>query len=800
MRCARHSLLKLMCLACLICASASAQNIYTVVGLPYSHRASIDGQQALSAPLDGVYGLLFDKLTGRLLFHDSVLVERLEPNGSLLAIAGLGENQDSSSADGTLASGLQIVALRGMAEDATGNLYLGDAAAGRVYRVALDGTVTTFAGGGPNGPGSPSDGGPATAARLTSPRGMAFDSQGNLDIVELFCTCIRRVSPTGIISTIYTGPTNPYGLAQQLEGLAIDAQDNLYLTEFVGHQVLKIGANGSVTVIAGTGVGGFSGDSGPATAAQLNGPTGVALGPDGSVYISDSLKNRVRKVAPDGTISTIAGIGPADRLGGFSGDGGPAVSAQLSAPAELLLDSSGNLYVADFGNARVRVISSGGIITTIAGSGRPDLPPVPANGDGGPAITANIQFVAGAAFDPLGNLYITDSFSDQIRKVAPNGTISTLVGPGQFQLSNPGPIISDASGNLYVITSDSRIWKITPAGIITLVAGTGTGTGTIRSQGDGGPAVSATLNAPQAVAIDAQGDIYIADTSNARLREINTSGIINTVAGPGQLGIDYYNSVAIDPQGNVYVAITHYDPANSNFYSVVDRLGPNGALTTIAGSGQTCIENADGNAPEEFPSDGLPATHARLCAVTGMAIDAHGIMYLSDGEYKVELRVNADGTIQRLAGSTLAFPYGDGGPAVQASLRGQDWSPGPATFDQSGNLYLPETGTSRIREVTATPYALTLSLDQIGLVGTQPQSWGVAISANFAEPFPYAVQVNGGSWLSVNRVTGLTGEPITVSLNPVGLTPGFYPGTVSVVLAGGLGQVNLPIELLVPSP
>jgi hypothetical protein len=102
--------------------------------------------------------------------------------------------------------------------------------------------------------------------------------------------------------------------------------------------------------------------------------------------------------------------------------------------------------------------------------------------------------------------------------------------------------------------------------------------------------------------------------------------------------------------------------------------------------------------------------------------------------------------------------------------------------------------------VTATPYALTLSLDQIGLVGTQPQSWGVATSANFAEPFPYAVQVNGGSWLSVNRVTGLTGEPITVSLNPAGLTPGFYPGTVSVVLAGGLGQVNLPIELLVPSP
>ncbi len=287
---------------------------------------------------------------------------------------------------------------------------------------------------------------------------MVFDLKGNLDIVELWCTCIRQVSPAGAISTIYTGPTNPYGLVQQLEGLAIDAQDNLYLTEFVGHQVLKIGANGSVTATAGTGVAGFSGDGGPATAGQLDGPVGVALGPDGSVYISDSLNNRVRKVAPDGTISTIAGSGPPDRLGGFSGDD----RAQLSAPAELLLDGSGNLYVADFGNARVRVISSAGIITTVAGNAQPDVPPGPANGDGGPALTANIQFVAGAAFDPSGNLYITDSFTDQIRKVAPNGIISTLAGPTPFQFSNSGPdYLPDASGNLYAISSDSRIWKVT---------------------------------------------------------------------------------------------------------------------------------------------------------------------------------------------------------------------------------------------------------------------------------------------------------------------------------------------------
>ncbi len=384
MRCARH-LLQLMSLACLICASASAQNIYTVVGLPHSHRASIDGQEALNAPLNGVYGLLFDKLTGRLLFHDGGLVERLEPNGTLLAIAGLGEDQDGSIADGTLASGLDIEALRGMVEDATGNLYLGDAAQGHVYRVALDGTVTTFAGGGTNGPGSASDGGPATAARLTSPREMVFDSKGNLDIVELWCTCIRQVSPATVFfrrfirqpATAWLGPgCNNWKAWPSMRG-----QSMRLATNWRAATRLKDRRHGSVTATAGTGVGGIQRRRrGPATAGQLDGPVGVALGPDGSVYISDSLNNRVRKVAPDGTISTIAGSGPPDRLGGFSGDGGPAISAQLSAPAELLLDGSGNLYVADFGNARVRVISS----TRNHHHGRRKRPARCAAGSGGP--------------------------------------------------------------------------------------------------------------------------------------------------------------------------------------------------------------------------------------------------------------------------------------------------------------------------------------------------------------------------------------------------------------------------------
>jgi streptogramin lyase len=372
-----HRSLLMLSLAGLAC-TAYGQNIFTIAGVPYGHRKAVDGQPALHAPLNFVYGLLFDHVTGRLLFHDQTLVERVESDGSLLALVGRGEPQDATTADGTLASNLRITILRGMAQDAAGNLYLADAGVGLVYRVAGDGRVSIFAGGGTRS-GPESDGGPATAARLSSPRGMVFDSKGNLDIAEPSCDCIRQVSPAGIISTVYTLSGSPRTGLREVEGLSIDAQDNLYLTEWLGHSVLRIDANGSVSTIAGTGAAGFSGDGGPATAAQLYGPSAVAIASDGTVYIADSGNNRVRKVALDGTISTIAGTGtsignvllpPTFQTCAFSGDGGLATSANLCNPAQLAFDNAGGLWVADFGNARVRRISPEGIIATVAGNGQ----------------------------------------------------------------------------------------------------------------------------------------------------------------------------------------------------------------------------------------------------------------------------------------------------------------------------------------------------------------------------------------------------------------------------------------------
>src|ERR1700733_2632209 len=220
---------------------ASAQNIFTIAGIPYSHRDDVDSQQALSAPLGSVYGLLLDKTTGRLIFNDQLLVLRQEPDGSLLTLAGTGTGGygmaplaplSGGSGGSMLASALTVSVWRGMAQDSSGALYLSDAGIGRVYKVTPNGIVTTFAGGGSLPPGSQSDGGPATGAILSSPRGLVFDSKGNLDIAEVFCSCIRRVTPGGIISTVYTAPPSLVrGRLPNIEGLAIDSHDNLYFTD-----------------------------------------------------------------------------------------------------------------------------------------------------------------------------------------------------------------------------------------------------------------------------------------------------------------------------------------------------------------------------------------------------------------------------------------------------------------------------------------------------------------------------------------------------------------------------------------
>jgi sugar lactone lactonase YvrE len=301
-----------------------------------------------------------------------------------------------------------------------------------------------------------------------------------------------------------------------------------------------------IQTVAGTGVPGFSGDGGPASEARLDSPAAVAIDGSGNLYIADVRNHRIRRVDTEGTISTVAGNGAA----GFGGDGGPAVQAQLNQPLGVAVDGQGNLYIADTLNNRIRKVDADGAISTVAGNGSEGF-----GGDGGRAVDAKLSRPVGLIVDAEGTLFIADVFNNRIRKVDTDGTISTVAGDGEAgfkgdggpaiaaQLNRPRDVAVDGDGNVYIADTDNtRIRKVTPDGIISTVAGNGR----VDFSGDGGPAREASLNIPRSVAADVTGRILIADMSNNRIRQVDLEGIITTVAGNGVAGFNGDGGLAIE--------------------------------------------------------------------------------------------------------------------------------------------------------------------------------------------------------------------------------------------------------------
>ncbi len=292
-----------------------------------------------------------------------------------------------------------------------------------------------------------------------------------------------------------------------------------------------------ITTVSGNGIGGFSGDGGQATAAEMTGAGGnVLFDHSGSFYFDDQSNSRIRKVNSSGVITTIAGNGQS----GFSGDGGPATAAEFNQPTVITFDSSHNMYVVDYGNNRIRKINTSGTVSTFAGNGTASY-----SGDGGPAIAAELYGPCCVIADDTGNIYIADSWNNRIRKVNTSGIISLVAGTGigsysgdggqaKFaDLNKPFRIVFDVAWNMYIADSfNSRIRMINSSGIITTIAGNGIA----GYSGDGGPASSAEINKAYGLSIDRAGNIYIGDTYNNRVREVNTSGTISLLAGNGFAG------------------------------------------------------------------------------------------------------------------------------------------------------------------------------------------------------------------------------------------------------------------------
>ena len=315
-----------------------------------------------------------------------------------------------------------------------GQLYGSSCVAARVYRIVGDHQLQVVIGSGGSGfdTGFTGDGGPATDAQVSCPIGIVFDNAGELVLADHSNNRIRRVDANGIIQTIagsgeagsnrgmYGGDGGPAtsGFLQEPTQIAFDAAGNLYISDRDNNRVRKVDANGILTTLAGDGADAFGGDGGPSTKSKVDDPAGIAVAPDGTVYFADSNNRRVRKVDPNGIITTIAGTAK----GGDKGDGGPASKATFDDPEALALDAEGNLYVSD--GPVVRIIDSKGRISRFAGTGVAGT-----SGDGGPATKALLTAISSIVVAPNGDVYLDDGDGHQIRKVAPDGTISTVFSP-----------------------------------------------------------------------------------------------------------------------------------------------------------------------------------------------------------------------------------------------------------------------------------------------------------------------------------------------------------------------------------
>ena len=636
--------------------------------------------------------------------------------------------------------------------------------------------------------------GTGAQARFNLPSGVAIDSAGNVYVADTGNHAIRGITPEGDVFTLagtaeVSGSTD--GVAASFyrpSSVATDSAGNVYVTDSSVGSVRKITPDGLVSTLAGSDT--YGNADGTGAAAGFHGPGGIAADSAGTLHVADTTNDTIRKVTPAGVVSTLAGmVGETDSVDG------PGSTARFFSPGGVAADSAGNVYVADTRNHTIRKITSSGVVSTLAGN------PAWASGPGsadGTGAAASFNFPNGIAADSVGNLYVADTNNHTIRKITPAGVVSTLAGMAGVagsadgtgaaaRFNGPLGVATDSAGNVYVAdTRNSTIRKITPAGVVSTLAGKASVTGSVDGTG-----AAASFNGLSGIATDNAGNAYVADLGNNTIRKITPQGVVSTQAGTaGTIGsadgtgvaasFNAPSGVAVDGSGNVYVT----DKGNST----IRKITPAGVVSTLAGTaGVTGSADGTGAAASfNFPD--------------GIAIDGAGNLYVADTVNHTIRKITSSGVVSTLAGTAGVAGSAD----ATGSAAGFNAPTGIAT-DSAGNVYVVDTGNSTLRKITPAGVVSTLA----GAAGVAGSADGTGSAAGFSSPGGVAIDAAGNAYVAdtgnntVRKITqqgvvstvvgvasfaGFTGTPSRWLSYPIGVA--LSGRSIYITMYNGVGVVN----------
>src|ERR1035437_3031536 len=697
-----------------------------------------------------------------------------------------------------------------VAVSSDGTLYVSDPTNYRIRKIDLSGTINTLIG---TGSGAFSgDGGPAAAAQMAGSNSVALDTLGNLYFTDEANLRVREVTAAGVVKTIAgngTSAATTTGTAAtnaplcDVEGVAVDTQGRVF---FGSHsQVWMVSADGTLVLIAGTGLSGNKGDGGLATAAEIGFPGSIVIDRDGNLYLADGYNFTIRKVTVDKRIGTVTSISdPNASVLALALDasgtlfyvtgttqvfkvvqGASVIAATIALPNNadcLTVDQSGALYICSSTTQRLFRIANGST-DRIAGNYPYDIDPLPAT-----AIGVHLQLnplLIGLAVDADNNVYfpgLDGDLTQRVDKLAPTGILSAVRTPATLPTNggfNVQAIAISPTGGLYFSTF-TQVYRAEPGGSVTLIAGA---PGFPSALGDGGPATAARISNPSGLAFDQTGNLYITEPFDSRVRKVNTLNIITTFAGTGQAGYTGDNGqasiarlstpvdVKVDSHGNVYIA--------DLIASVVRKVDTNGFITTVAGNGT-----------KGFSGDGGPAIKAELSGAAAIALDPSGNLFIADRPSAASTispatdnnrirMVNTAGVISTSAGPTPGY----NGEGIQSQLAAMG-GPVALASDAQGNIYVDEPGTERIRKLTPAPAASSVVITSVNTASGNPEisqnAWMEIKGVNLA---PASVG-DGVVWSSAPEL--LQGK-MPAQLNGVSVTVNGKPAFIWFV---SVGQVN----------